>query len=237
MAPIRDNGSDTESMEVEYGSGSVHSMGSNSSDNVIVGRSDTDHLLDHMFAEDMIPLGGRFSQSSDVERFNAEPACTFLDSSLMLETPARALHFRSEYSVALLSCGKRWESDYVVFADLRSSVDYTSDALLYPPVPDNATECPTDRKQVPQPQADGPGCDNKLNDVETNHSRFAESQRYIQAGYTVLMILVTIGVGSILLLIPFGTTLSFIANSSLALLFATFGLSLLLVILLFATVE
>ena len=51
------------------------------------------------------------------------------------------------------------------------------------------------------------------------------------------MILVTVVVGSILLLIPYKSTLSFMANCSLALLFATFGLSLLLVILLFASVE
>ncbi|KAL9117450.1 MAG: hypothetical protein Q9187_006014 [Circinaria calcarea] len=215
MVPIRDNCNDTESMEVEYGSGSVHSVGSNDSEGFTVGRSNADYLFDHMFVEETASSGGGISLSSDIERFNAEPACTFLDSNLMLETPARALRLRN----------------------LRSLVDGTRDALLYPPVSNNITECPTVRQKVLQAQADGPDCNNKLNDVESNCSRFAESQRYIQAGYAVLMMFVTIGVGSILLLIPLHTTLSFIANSSLALLFATFGLSLLLVILLFATVE
>ena len=102
--PLQDNGNDTDSVEVEYGSDSIHSVGSDNSEDVNFGHSDTGDSYNHVVAE-MTSWSGELCQSSGVESFNAEPACTFLDSHLMPETAARTHHFRSEYSL-VWSCGE-----------------------------------------------------------------------------------------------------------------------------------
>ena len=104
MKPIQDNGNDTESVEVEYGSDSIHSMDSDSSEDITFARSDAGDSDNHVIAG-MTFWGGELSISSGVESFNAEPACRFLDSHLMPETAARSSHFRSEYSL-VWPCGE-----------------------------------------------------------------------------------------------------------------------------------
>lgn len=235
MMPIQDNGNDAESVEVEYGSDSIHSVGSNNSEDITFRRPDTGDSYDHVVAE-MTSWGGELSIPSAVESFNAEPACRFLDSHLMPETAARTLHFRSEYSLVWPS-GDLSSLTKIFCIDLRSSIDQSRNALLYPPITNVATKSSLGQQKVTKRQENESDCGSKNKDAEISVARLMGSQHFIQARYAAFMILVTVVVGSVLLLIPFGTTLSFIANSSLALLFATFGLSLLLVILLFATVE